>query len=178
MNVHRFIGKTSRLALLLLWIPAWAQDLPGGEILPASKVSVDAVNAALAPPALTRQLKLRTERPEPPRKLGLLVTFLTNSSALAPAFKKQLDVVASAMKGDRLAGLRFTIEGHADRRGDPAANMALSVSRAQSVRAYLVAAGVEDDRLHVVGKGDTEPVNLKDIAAPENRRVTFITEST
>jgi outer membrane protein OmpA-like peptidoglycan-associated protein len=107
---------------------------------------------------------------------SLLITFLTNSSELTPNAKQQLDVVGAALKNARLAPYRFTVEGHADPRGDPTANLVLSQHRAGSVRFYLVDAhGIEPARLIAEGKGDREVLNRAYPAAPENRRVTIIT---
>jgi OOP family OmpA-OmpF porin len=56
--------------------------------------------------------------------------------------------------------------------------MALSKGRAESVKLYLVQAQkVREDRLTAMGKGDTEPLNTANPAAPENRRVTFVNVS-
>jgi outer membrane protein OmpA-like peptidoglycan-associated protein len=47
------------------------------------------------------------------------------------------------------------IEGHADPTGSHDGNMTLSQSRADSVRDYLVQAGIDGSRLHVTAYGDT-----------------------
>jgi outer membrane protein OmpA-like peptidoglycan-associated protein len=113
----------------------------------------------------------------PPRKdVSLLVTFVTNSAALTQRAQQLLDVVGRALRSEQLAGLDFTVEGHADPRGNARSNLALSQSRAESVRRYLVANhGIADARLVAVGKGDTELLNRSVPAAPENRRVTLVT---
>ncbi|MEL7209775.1 MAG: OmpA family protein, partial [Actinomycetota bacterium] len=55
-------------------------------------------------------------------------------------------------------------------------NMALSEARAQSVVAYLQAAGIGPERLNAVGAGETEPIadNDTDEGKALNRRVEFI----
>jgi outer membrane protein OmpA-like peptidoglycan-associated protein len=113
----------------------------------------------------------------PPRKdVSLLVTFVTNSATLTTRARELLDIVARALKSDQLASLKFTVEGHADPRGNPQANLALSQSRADSVRVYLIEKhGIGGDRLIAVGKGDRELMNRAVPAAPENRRVTLVT---
>jgi len=50
------------------------------------------------------------------------------------------------------------VTGHADRIGSVAYNQKLSERRANAVKQYLVAQGVEDSRLQAVGKGKSEPV--------------------
>ena len=116
--------------------------------------------------------------PKKKSSASLLITFETNSAALTARSKEQLDVVAAALKNDRLKDFSFLVEGHADARGNTEANMALSVERAESVRSYLVTSqNVPESKLRAVGKGDTEPLNAKDPAAPENRRVTIVTDA-
>ena len=50
------------------------------------------------------------------------------------------------------------ITGHTDRIGDANYNQKLSERRANTVKKYLVAQGIEESRLHAVGKGEAEPV--------------------
>jgi peptidoglycan-associated lipoprotein len=51
--------------------------------------------------------------------------------------------------------VQAVVEGYADPTGTPEANMALGQSRAESVRDYLVSAGIDQSRLEVVSYGDT-----------------------
>ncbi len=112
-----------------------------------------------------------------PASAAVLITFETNSAELTATAKQSLDVVARALQDQQLSGLAFAIEGHADLRGSPDDNLRLSQARADSVRQYLVVArNVDPARLRAVGKGDREPLNTREIAAPENRRVTFVTQ--
>jgi len=131
----------------------------------------------------TRSLRVTSNTPAAavlaPRKkasASLLITFETNSSQLTARSKEQLDVVAAALKNDRLKDFSFEVEGHADARGAAEANRVLSQQRAESVRDYLVGThSISEARLRAVGKGDTEPMNTRDVAAAENRRVTITT---
>ena len=50
------------------------------------------------------------------------------------------------------------ITGHTDRIGTSAYNQKLSERRAQAVKKYLMNQGIEESRLHTVGKGESEPV--------------------
>lgn len=116
------------------------------------------------------------QQPAKKPSASLLITFETNSAVLHPRSKEQLDVVAAALRNDRLKDFSFDVEGHADPRGSSEGNRALSQRRAESVRSYLVGThGVAESRLRAVGKGDGELLNTRDIAAPENRRVTIVT---
>ena len=117
-----------------------------------------------------------TSRPPASGRAALLITFVTDSAELTAAARQQLDIVAAAMKNDRLASYRFTVEGHADPRGTSEGNLALSQRRADAVRSYLVSVhGIDGARLHSEGKGESELMNKARPTAPENRRVTFVT---
>jgi len=111
-------------------------------------------------------------------RASILVTFVTDKADLTQPARSALDVLASAMKSDRLAGVRFTIEGHADPRGNEDHNMKLSQARAESVRAYLISKhGLEAGRVEAVGRGSSNLMNKTNIAAPENRRVTIVSQA-
>lgn len=106
----------------------------------------------------------------------LLITFKSNSSTLTQGARAALKKVARGLQSEELLRHKFRIEGHADPRGSANANMKLSETRAASVVEYLIReGGITADRLTSVGKGSTEPMNLQNPAAPENRRVTIVT---
>ena len=112
-----------------------------------------------------------------PARASILVTFVTNSADLTGNAKKALDVLASAMKSEKLASVRFTIEGHADPRGSEDLNLKLSQARAESVRGYLmVSHGLAAERVNAVGKGSSALMKPSEPAAPENRRVTIVAQ--
>jgi outer membrane protein OmpA-like peptidoglycan-associated protein len=110
-------------------------------------------------------------------RASILVTFVTDSAELTQRAKGALDVLAGAMKSDKLTGVRFTIEGHADPRGSDERNLKLSTARANSVREYLVSQhGLPADRIEAVGRGSSALLNTANPAAPENRRVTIVSQ--
>lgn len=53
---------------------------------------------------------------------------------------------------------RITLTGHACPLGSDAYNMALSLRRAESVKANLVKSGINPDYITTLGKGESEPV--------------------
>jgi|GEM_PF-943570 OOP family OmpA-OmpF porin len=63
--------------------------------------------------------------------------------------------------------------GHTDDVGDEAYNMDLSEQRAESVRNYLIGAGVDGSKMVTVGAGESMPIasNKTDEGRAENRRV-------
>lgn len=72
-------------------------------------------------------------------------------------------------------GFKLTLEGHCDERGTVEYNLALGQKRANSVRDYLVRAGVAADRLKTVSYGKEQPADLghDEAAWSKNRRVEF-----
>jgi OOP family OmpA-OmpF porin len=99
------------------------------------------------------------------------VTFETGSAQLTGASQAKLDEAAQTLKQN--PGLAVEVAGHTDSLGDAEKNRALSQRRAESVRDYLVSAGVAADTISARGYGEDEPMASNDTAAgrAENRRV-------
>ncbi|HSI57972.1 MAG TPA: OmpA family protein [Ideonella sp.] len=166
-----------------------AQDketvLKGSQVTESALIDALAIEgpADAASDAKTRGFRpaARTTSPNRPAgtaagKANLLITFPTNSADLTGETRTTLDTLARALQSDALAGFSFKVEGHADPRGDAERNKALSQSRAESVAAYLVSKhNILPERLAAVGKGSAEPLNTARPDAPENRRVTIVT---
>ncbi|HWZ39841.1 MAG TPA: peptidoglycan-associated lipoprotein Pal [Bradyrhizobium sp.] len=71
---------------------------------------------------------------------------------------------------------QFTIEGHADERGTREYNIALGARRAQSVRTYLQAHGIDGSRMRTISYGKERPVAVcNDISCwSQNRRAVTV----
>jgi OmpA-OmpF porin, OOP family len=172
-----FVPVHRALAAFLIAIAAsnaWPQQGAAGPVLKGREVTTDNLVDALTPDT-TRSLGVqRTNLPKP--SASLLITFETNSADLTKSAKRQLDVVGAALQNNRLAEYSFNVEGHADPRGSSDANLLLSQQRADSVRNYLVSQhGIAAERLKAEGKGDRDLLKPTSPAAPENRRVTIVT---
>lgn len=104
------------------------------------------------------------------------VLFETGRAELKPGAARSLDQLAQALRSDDRSSV--AIEGHTDSTGSRDYNVDLSLRRAQSVQAYLVAHGVSPARITVRGMGPDFPVAGNDSASGrlQNRRVEVIVQ--
>ena len=141
----------------------------GGE--PASATPVDAITAANeaarampviapAPLALPAKTTLQAE-----------TLFDFGKSSIKPESHAALDVLAAQIKAADF-DVVITI-GHTDSVGSQDFNQSLSEQRANAVRAYLIAHGVDAARIRSEGKGEKEPIasNATAHGRAQNRRV-------
>ena len=101
------------------------------------------------------------------------INFEVNSAKITKGSFKTLDAAAKVLQD--YPSVRMEIQGHTDDTGDHDYNVKLSQERAQSVKDYLVAKGVAEDRLKAQGYGPDKPLDpAKNKAArAKNRRVEF-----
>ena len=68
------------------------------------------------------------------------------------------------------------IQGHTDDQGDADYNLKLSQARVETVRAWLIASGVDPERLVAQGYGESKPIqpNTTEAGQAANRRVQFV----
>jgi OOP family OmpA-OmpF porin len=94
-----------------------------------------------------------------------------DKSVLRPDGRKNIDDAVAKLRGVDLELVIAT--GHTDSVGSDAYNQALSVRRADAVKAYLVSKGVEKNRVYTEGKGEKQPVadNKTSEGRAKNRRV-------
>ncbi|WP_434516884.1 OmpA family protein [Dechloromonas sp. ARDL1] len=79
-----------------------------------------------------------------------------NKAVLRPEGKAKLDDLVSKAKAIKLEVILAV--GHTDRIGNDAYNQKLSEKRAAAVKEYLVAKGIEANRVYTEGKGEKQPV--------------------
>ena len=91
------------------------------------------------------------------------------------SFRKETDEVLQAMVAifKEYPRANFDIGGHTDSVGSSSMNQALSERRANAVRDYLIANGIDADRLTATGYGEDQPIanNRTRAGRKENRRV-------
>ncbi|MGV3704422.1 MAG: OmpA family protein [Arcticibacter sp.] len=99
------------------------------------------------------------------------IQFEFNSVVLKTVSYPILDKAATEMKKD--PNVKFIINGHSSSEGSVEHNMSLSRDRANSVKTYLVNAGVSESRLATKGFGESKPIAKNDTeeARAINRRV-------
>jgi len=97
--------------------------------------------------------------------------FAVNGAAIESGFEAGLREDVDVLQANE--DVRIRIDGYTDSDGAAAYNQSLSERRAQSVRDYLVAAGVSGDRLTIKGFGESNPIAPNDSASNKrlNRRV-------
>ncbi len=154
------------LCCLLAFGGSWAQA-------PRADVSVDEIVNALTPAPRTRSLtrNLKVE----PAKIDLTIQLDFNSTRINDDSRPQLERLAQALQHERLASMRFQIEGHTDAQGSAAYNLSLSSRRADAVLAFLSQQGVDKDKLQALGKGFSDLLDPAEPKAPKNRRVRIVT---
>ena len=103
------------------------------------------------------------------------VFFDTDSERIKPVSHGVLTAVAEVLGAFPEVG-RLEIGGHTDAQGSDEYNLELSSRRAEAVLRFLVAAGVEPDRLVAQGFGETRPIadNTTEEGMGRNRRVEFL----
>ena len=102
------------------------------------------------------------------------VLFATGKYELQPSAREAL----AKFTGIVLAhpGLKMQVEGYTDSVGSDTFNQTLSENRANGVRAYLIAQGIDPSVINALGYGKSNPVASNDTPAgrQQNRRVEII----
>ncbi len=128
----------------------------GGAAPPPTVQSPDA-----APPPVTTSRVEPGVRPgsaeEFKDSVGDRVFFAFDRHDLTPDARGVLERQSDWLK--RFPDITVTIAGHTDERGTREYNLALGERRANSVKSYLVALGVEPNRIRTVSYGKEQPVD-------------------
>ncbi|MCB9751355.1 MAG: OmpA family protein [Myxococcales bacterium] len=113
--------------------------------------------------------------PLPPNTLGRIqgIYFEFDKSTIKPRSRPVLDRAIEVLREH--PSIHIEISGHTDSKGAPEYNRRLSQARADAVRDYLIAGGVDAARLTTRGAGMDEPVatNATARGRAKNRRIEF-----
>jgi len=102
------------------------------------------------------------------------ILFRFDRADLMPSAFPVLDSLAETLK--QYPELQIEIRAHTDSIGSERYNLRLSEKRAETVRNYLIAKGIESTRLSAAGRGENEATadNGTEEGRARNRRVEFI----
>ena len=142
-----------------VWTPATAGE-GCGKAVAAAPAAPAATPAEAKPVVAAEKITLQAD-----------AYFDFDKSTLKAEGKAKLDELAGKLGQVNVETIVAT--GHTDSVGADAYNQALSVRRANAVKAYLVSKGVAAERVLVEGKGEAQPVasNATKAGRAQNRRV-------
>ena len=162
---------TCAVQVIGLFTPALPKPALKVEPTPAAAAAVSAA-ASAAPVEAVAAAASACEKSLAEIVAQTKIEFATASAIIQPRSAPVLDALAQAAV--QCPG-HLMIEGHTDSTGSPQTNQALSLARAEAVRAALAQRGLAQDRLQAQGLGDERP--LADNASAEgrarNRRIEF-----
>ncbi|MEY2593582.1 MAG: hypothetical protein RI972_1271 [Pseudomonadota bacterium] len=168
------------------WTPATAAKGCDGALVPPpppapraapAPAPAPAPAAAPAPAVAPRAAPAPAPAAAPQPPAATKVTYAAdaffdfNKAVIKAEGKAKLDDLVGKVKGVNLEVIIAV--GHTDAVGADAYNQALSVKRAEAVKAYLVSKGIEKNRVYTEGKGEKQPVadNKTAEGRAKNRRV-------
>jgi outer membrane protein OmpA-like peptidoglycan-associated protein len=107
----------------------------------------------------------------PPRPVSYTLYFESGTDAFTEQSKQEVKRVIAEMARRRAP--EITVIGHTDQAGSDPLNDALSLQRAERVKAILVGMGIPPDRILTAGRGRREPIvrTAEGVSEPRNRRV-------
>lgn len=147
---------------------------PGGRT--AAKVTVEVVRGDLNRGEL-REEELR-DRPLEERFYLFVkpIFFQFDSAELTEDNRLTLDGNIAWLQQPENRHLRFVIEGHCDERGTEEYNLALGEKRAQVVKDYMVARGIQAERIVTLSLGEERPFDTSgtEEGYALNRRAHFV----
>lgn len=139
-----------------------------------SKIVRDSINVAILDEKKRELVRQIIPIVEIGRKFIIENLLFATSSAVLPDSVTELDVLIDFMKSR--PGVVVRVEGHTDSKGQPASNKALSLMRAEAVKAYLVQRGIDPVRIQTLGLGATRPIgdNATEFGRRLNRRTEIV----
>ncbi len=138
----------------------------------------DGIEVARGSNPLDPKDDVKKEEPKEEIKVGEVIilegiNFETNSANITSESETVLMKAYNTMKNN--PKIKVEISGHTDDRGTNAKNQVLSENRANSVKSWLAAKGIDGNRITTVGYGEDKPLVPND--SPDNmlknRRIEF-----
>jgi outer membrane protein OmpA-like peptidoglycan-associated protein len=165
--VQSFLGAILALGIL----PAFGGSTDAGEEKVLSQEQIQQalqapVTRGFAPRGLARR-----QAGDSGQSVNLNIPFEHNSSALMPQATAQLKELQLALTSPSLGKDKFLVAGHTDAKGSAAYNKQLSLRRAEAVKKFLIAKGMDAARLTTVGYGSEKLLAADRPEDPSNRRV-------
>jgi OOP family OmpA-OmpF porin len=155
-------GQPVRASADCVHTSSWRPGFRFADCEPAPVVEAPAPQVAEAPAPVVEAPAPVVEAPPPapvpqnvPFRVSMDAFFDFDKATLRPEGKAALDELAQ-----RLAVTQYdtlTIVGHADRIGPAAYNQKLSERRASAIRDYLIAQGIDAQRIAASGIGESQP---------------------
>ena len=144
-----------------------ADTTGGGSSTSTTSPSLGTTSQALPGPEAGSQEDLAVN-------VGDRVLFDTDRSDLSPSARATVEALAVWLKS--FPAITMTVEGHADERGTREYNLALGERRANSVQDYLIALGINPNRISTISFGKERPLvpGSNEEAWQQNRRAAFI----
>ncbi|WP_207476708.1 peptidoglycan-associated lipoprotein Pal [Arenibaculum pallidiluteum] len=156
----KLLGLAAAVALLAAC--SSDQDAAGtGSVTGATSATAPTTNAGAVRPGTRQDFEVN---------VGDRVFFGFDQYDLSPEARSTLDRQAQWLNQYRAVTIQ--VEGHADERGTREYNLALGERRANAVKNYLVARGVDPNRVGVISYGKERPAVLgsNEAAWAQNRR--------
>jgi OOP family OmpA-OmpF porin len=144
------------------------------DLAPKKPMAAAAPPVPAAPAAPKPAAPAPKEKAEPAKLLPQKINFSADAlfdfdkSDLRPEGKSMLEDLVRVLQGAKYEVILAI--GHADRIGTARYNQKLSVQRAESVKQYLVAKGIEPNRVYAEGKGETQPLTKPADCGMKNRK--------
>jgi OmpA-OmpF porin, OOP family len=154
------------------WTPAAAAADKGGcecdkDLLPKETCEPKMAAAAPAAPAMPAAAVAGPKPAAEKITVAADALFDFNKAVLRPAGQAKLDELVSKAQAIKLEVILAV--GHTDRLGGDAYNQKLSEKRAAAVKEYLVAKGIEANRVYTEGKGEKQPVTGDKCKGPRSK---------
>lgn len=153
------------------------------DISPGERAEIEAElerQRRIAEEEIDEERRIREEAPDDPRRereeaalIDETVYFAFDDSSLTGEARATLLTMARWLRAN--GDITIIIEGHCDNRGTEEYNLALGSRRAESVKEFLVNAGVDSSRIVTISYGEERPAvrGENEEAWARNRRAEF-----